>query len=66
MRARGMIKDYLIVAYPTAIAAWPVTLTLIGLSAGVAFFTRCRGLGIVFVVLFMLVVIAAWQFECDM
>lgn len=38
-----MIKDYLIVAYLTAIAAWPVTLTLIGLSAGVAFYMRRRG-----------------------
>lgn len=58
-----MVKDYLIVAYLTAISVWPVTLTLIGLSAGVAFFTRCRGLGVVLVVLFMLVVVAAWQFE---
>ncbi|HBY2240700.1 TPA: hypothetical protein MIR89_25495 [Klebsiella pneumoniae] len=58
-----MIKDYLIVAYLTAIAAWPVTLTLIGLSAGVAFFTRCRVLGVALVVLFMLVAVAAWQFE---
>ncbi|EHI1013602.1 hypothetical protein J1B50_004292 [Escherichia coli] len=58
-----MLKDYLIVAYLTAIAAWPVTLTLIGLSAGVAFFTKCRVLGVVLVVLFMLVAVAAWQFE---
>ncbi len=56
-----MIQGYL-----TAIAAWPVTLTLIGLSAGVAFYMRRRGLGVVLVVLFMLVAIAAWQFECDM
>lgn len=65
MRAKGifMIKDYLIVAYLTAIAAWPVTLALIGLSAGAAFYMRRRGLGVVLVVLFMLVVIAAWQFE---
>lgn len=54
-----MIKDYLIVAYLTAIAAWPVTLSLIGLSAGGAFFTRRRGLGVVLVVLFMLVTVAA-------
>lgn len=54
-----MIKDYLIVAYLTAIAAWPVTLALIGLSAGAAFYMRHRGLGVVLVVLFMLVVIAA-------
>jgi predicted branched-subunit amino acid permease len=59
----SVIKDYLIVAYLTAIAAWPVTLTLIGLSAGVAFYMRRRGLGVVLVVLFMLVAIAAWQFE---
>lgn len=58
-----MIKGYLIVAYLTAIAAWPVTLALIGLSAGAAFYMRRRGLGVVLVVLFMLVVIAAWQFE---
>lgn len=58
-----MIKDYLIVAYLTAIAAWPVTLSLIGLSAGVAFFTRRRGLSVVLVVLFMLVAITAWQFQ---
>ena len=58
-----MIKDYLIVAYLTAIAIWPVTLALIGLSAGVAFYMRRRGLGVVLVVLFMLVAIAAWQFE---
>lgn len=61
-----MLKDYLIVAYLTAIAAWPVTLTLIGLSAGVAFFTKCRVLGVVLVVLFMLVAVAAWQFESYM
>ena len=58
-----MIKDYLIVAYLTAIAAWPVTLALIGLSAGAAFYMRRRWLGVVLVVLFMLVAIAAWQFE---
>ncbi|AOO57162.1 glycosyl transferase family 1 [Raoultella ornithinolytica] len=58
-----MIKDYLIVAYLTAIAAWPVTLTLIGLSAGVAFFTRCRVMGGALVVLFTLVASAAWKFE---
>ena len=61
-----MIKDYLIVAYLTAIAARPATLALLGLSAGVAFYMRRRGLGVVLVVLFMLVAIAAWQFECDM
>lgn len=54
-----MIKDYLIVAYLTAIAIWPVTLALTGLSAGVAFFTRCRVMGLVLVVLFMLVTVAA-------
>ncbi|HGF0117954.1 hypothetical protein ACDX32_19595 [Klebsiella quasipneumoniae] len=58
-----MIKDYLIVAYLTAIAAWPVTLALIGLSAEVACFTRRRMLGVALVILFMLVAIAAWQFE---
>lgn len=42
-QARVMIKDYLIVAYLTTIAAWPVTLTLIGISAGEAFFTRYWG-----------------------
>lgn len=34
-----MIEGYLIVAYLTAIAAWPVTMTLIGLSAGAALYT---------------------------
>ena len=58
-----MTKDYLIAAYLSAIAIWPVTLALIGLSAGAAFYMRRRGLGVVLVVLFMLVVIAAWQFE---
>ncbi|HBQ3191902.1 TPA: hypothetical protein NPP89_001373 [Klebsiella quasipneumoniae subsp. quasipneumoniae] len=57
-----MIQGYLM-AYLTAIAAWPVTLSLIGLSAGGAFFKRRRGLGVVFVVLFMLVAITAWQFQ---
>ncbi|MCB3488828.1 hypothetical protein [Klebsiella variicola] len=57
-----MTKDYLIAAYLSAIAIWPVTLALIGLSAGVAFFTKCRVLGVVIVVLFMLVAVAAWQF----
>lgn len=33
-----MIKDYLIVAYLTAIVAWPFTLVLIGLSAGAALY----------------------------
>lgn len=54
---------YLIVVSLTAVADWPVTLTLIGLSAGVAFFTKCRVLGVVLVVLFTLVAVAAWQFE---
>ena len=58
-----MRKDYLIVSFLMAIAAWPVTLALIDLSAGVVFFTRGRGLGVVLVVLFMLVTIAARQFE---
>ncbi|SCA06312.1 hypothetical protein [Klebsiella quasipneumoniae] len=57
-----MIQGYLL-AYLTAIAAWPVTLSLIGLSATGAFFTQRRGLSVVLVVLFMLVAIAAWQFE---
>ena len=57
-----MIKDYLIVAYLTAIAAWPVTLTLIGLSAGAALYTRRRVLGVALVILFMLVAIATWEF----
>lgn len=57
----GMIQGYL-----TAIAAWPVTLALIGLSAGVVFFTRCRVMGVVLVVLFMLVAVAAWQFDSYM
>lgn len=39
-----MIQGYLM-AYLTAIAAWPVTLSLIGISAGGAFFTRRRGAG---------------------
>jgi hypothetical protein len=45
MRAKGilMIKDYLIMSYLMAIAAWPVTLALIGLSAGAAFYMRRRG-----------------------
>ncbi|PIK82696.1 hypothetical protein CFY86_20720 [Raoultella ornithinolytica] len=46
--------------------AWPVTLTLVGLSVGVVFYMRRRGLGVVLVVLFLLVAVAAWQFECDM
>lgn len=50
-------------AYLTAIAGWPVTLTLTGLSAGVALYTGRRGLGVVLIVLCMLVAIAAWQFE---
>ncbi|HBS5981350.1 TPA: hypothetical protein MAL29_004842 [Klebsiella variicola] len=54
-----MIEDYLIVAYLTAIAAWPVTLTLIGLSAVAALYTRCRVMDVVLVVLFMLVAVAA-------
>lgn len=58
-----MIKDYLIVAYLTAIAGWPVTLTLLGLSARVALCSRRRVLGVVLIVLCMLVAIAAWQFE---
>ncbi|VTN31561.1 Uncharacterised protein [Klebsiella pneumoniae] len=57
-----MIKDYLIVAYLTAIVAWPFTLVLIGLSAGAALYMRRSAVRCP-VVLFMLVVIAAWQFE---
>ncbi|MBZ7055568.1 hypothetical protein FMK36_13430 [Klebsiella quasipneumoniae] len=59
-----MTKDYLIAAYLSAIAIWPVTLALIGLSAGAAFYMRRRG--VVLVVLFMLVTIAARQFEHHM
>ncbi|TLV23831.1 hypothetical protein FE839_00115 [Klebsiella indica] len=58
-----MIKDYLIVAYLTAIACWPVTLTLIGVSAWIAFYTRRRMTGVILAVLFVLVAVAAWQFE---
>ncbi|MBL1917840.1 hypothetical protein ELE98_38845 [Klebsiella pneumoniae] len=58
-----MIKDYLIVAYLTAIVALPFTLVLIGLSARAALYMRRRVLCVALVVLFMLVVIAAWQFE---
>ncbi|WP_221928718.1 MULTISPECIES: hypothetical protein [Bacteria] len=54
---------YLIVVSLTAVADWSVTLTLIALSAGVALFTRRRMLGVALVILFMLVAIAAWQFE---
>jgi hypothetical protein len=57
-----LIKDYLIVAYLTAIAGWPVTLTLTGLCrSGTLYGTQ--GLGVVLIVLCMLVAIAAWQFE---
>ncbi|HCM6242356.1 TPA: hypothetical protein N3Z60_002429 [Klebsiella pneumoniae] len=42
---------------------WSVTLTLIGLSAEEALFSRRWVLGVVLVVLFMLVAIVAWQFE---
>ena len=56
-----MIQGYLM-AYLTAIAAWSVTLSLIGISAGGAFFTKCRVLGVALVILFMLVAIATWQF----
>ncbi len=58
-----MIQGYLNVAYLTAIAVWPVTLTLIGISSGVALYTRRRGLGVALVILFMLVAVAAWQCE---
>ncbi|HCI8540047.1 TPA: hypothetical protein NQE94_003327 [Klebsiella variicola] len=58
-----MIKDYLIVAYLTAIAVWPVTLTLIGIFAGVALYTKRRVQGVALVVLFTLVASAAWKFE---
>ncbi len=57
-----MIQGYLM-AYLTAIDVRPVTQSLIGLSAGGAFFTRRRGPGVVLVVLFMLVAITAWQFQ---
>lgn len=53
-----MIQGYLM-AYLTAIDVRPVTQSLIGLSAGGAFFTRRRGPGVVLVVLFMLVAITA-------
>ncbi|PQH34124.1 hypothetical protein C5T95_02355 [Raoultella ornithinolytica] len=54
------VKDYRFVSYLTAIATWPVTLTL---SSGVSLYTKCRGLGVVPIILFMLVAVAAWQFE---
>ncbi|GKN15273.1 hypothetical protein NUKP82_06580 [Klebsiella variicola] len=47
----------------TTIATWPVTLTLIGLSAGVSLYTKCRGPGVFPIILFMLVAVAAWQCE---
>ncbi|PLC39407.1 hypothetical protein C0Q87_04355 [Klebsiella aerogenes] len=55
-----MLNDYLIVICPTAIAAWPATLEIVGLSAGLVLFTRGRG-GVL-VVLFMLEAVTAWQF----
>ncbi len=57
-----MIQGYLM-AYLTTIATWPVTLTLIGLSAGVSLYTKCRGPGVFPIILFMLVAVAAWQCE---
>lgn len=48
---------------PDGNCVWPVTLTLIGISAGVALYTKRRVLGVALVVLFMLVAITAWQFE---
>ncbi|MDS7844670.1 MULTISPECIES: hypothetical protein [Klebsiella] len=42
---------------------WSIALALIGLSAEEALFSRRRVLGVVLVVLFMLVVVAAWQLE---
>ncbi|EPJ6310406.1 Uncharacterised protein [Klebsiella variicola] len=58
-----MIKDYLIVFYLTTIAIWPVTLTLIGLSAGVSLNAKCRGPGLFPIIPFMLVAVAVWQCE---
>ncbi|PHY98767.1 hypothetical protein CK204_19685 [Klebsiella pneumoniae] len=44
-------------------SVWLANLLLMNLSAGVAFFTKCRWLSVVLVVLFMLVAVAAWQFQ---
>ncbi|MFK3704642.1 hypothetical protein ACI2JR_06675 [Klebsiella sp. NPDC088457] len=58
-----MIKDYLIIAYLTALACWPVTLTLVAVAAGALLYTGHRLLGLVTIALFVLVAFAAWQFE---
>lgn len=54
---------YLIVDSLTAVADWSVTLTLIALSAGVAFFTGHRVLGVILIVLFMLVASAVKSYR---
>lgn len=58
-----MIRDYFIMAYLTLISCWPITLPAIVVATWWLFRIRWRFAGIVAVLLFVLVAIAAWQFE---
>ncbi|EME5080551.1 MULTISPECIES: hypothetical protein [Klebsiella] len=58
-----MMKDYLIIAWITIVACWPITLPVLAVVAGILFYSRHRVAGLVVSGLFILEAVAAWQFE---
>lgn len=58
-----MLRNYLIVAYLTIVSVWPFTLPVIAITAWWLFRIRWRITGAVMVALFVLIALAAWEFE---
>ncbi|HID4130320.1 TPA: hypothetical protein ACXE8V_000605 [Pluralibacter gergoviae] len=58
-----MLRDYLIVAYLTIVSVWPFTLSVVAITAWWLFRIRRRITGAVMVALFVLIALAAWDFE---
>lgn len=58
-----MLRDYLIVAYLTVVSVWPFTLPFIAVTAWWLFRIRWRIAGVITVALFVLIALAAWDFE---
>lgn len=42
-----MMKDYLIIAWITIVACWPITLPVLAVVAGILFYSRHRVAGVV-------------------
>jgi hypothetical protein len=58
-----MMTDYLIVAWITLVACWPITLPVLAIVAGILFYSHHRITGVIVCGFFVLEAVAAWQFE---